>query len=342
MINLYSDTQTLPTEAMYDALRAAELGDDQQALDPTVNKLEARAARLFGKEAALLVASGMMGNLCGLMCQTAHGDEVLLDPESHIWFYEGGSYASIAGLSPKPVPSSRGRIAPADLKAAIRPANLHFPTPRLLCLENTHNRAGGRVVPLDLHRELCDIAHNASLAVHLDGARIFNAQVASGVPVAEYAKTCDTVQFCLSKGLSCPIGSMLVGSARLIDQARRVRKRLGGAMRQAGIVAAAGIVALDTMIDRLADDHANARRLATGLARLPGLKVDLTSVETNMVYVDIADTGRTSADLAGRLLAAGVMASTPGPSALRFVTHRHITAESVDEALRRIAKVLTN
>lgn len=338
MINLYSDTQTLPTQAMYDAMAKAELGDDQQQLDPTVNRLEALAAKMLGKPAALLVASGMMGNLCGLMCQAAHGDEVLLDPESHIWFYEGGSYASVAGLSPRPVASRNGLIDPAELKAAIRPANLHFPTPRLLCLENTHNRAGGRVVPIALHRELCDIAHNAGLNVHLDGARLFNAQVASGVPAAEYAKSCDTVQFCLSKGLSCPVGSMIVGSEELIGRCRRIRKRLGGAMRQAGIFAAAGIVALETMIDRLAEDHANAKRLAVGLAQVRGFKVDSAGVETNMVYVDISGTGVGSAEMAKRLLAAGVMASTPGPFALRFVTHRHITPDLVDEAVGRVAR----
>lgn len=340
MINLFSDTQTLPTPAMYEAMAGAELGDDQQQLDPTVNRLEALAAEMLGKSAALLVPSGMMGNLCALMAHCTHGDEVLLDPESHIWFYEAGAYAAVAGLSPMPVASERGLIAPQTLKAAIRPANLHFPAARLLCLENTHNRAGGRVVPIDLHRQLCDIAHDAGLAVHLDGARIFNAQVASGTPAREYAAACDTVQFCLSKGLSAPVGSVVVGSAELIAKARRVRKRLGGAMRQAGIFAAAGIVALETMIGRLAEDHANAKRLATGLAGVRGFSIDPAAVETNMVYSDIRGTGLGSADLAGRLNRAGVMASTPGPSALRFVTHRHITAELVDEAVRIIAETL--
>ena len=340
MINLYSDTQTLPTEAMYDAMRHAELGDDQQSLDPTVNKLEALSASMLGKEAALLVPSGMMGNLCGAMSLANHGDEILIDPECHFWWFEAGSMCSVAGLTPNPVVANRGLIDPASIKAALRPRNMHFAMPKLLWLENTHNRAGGKVIPIDLHRQLCDAAHAEGLAVHLDGARIFNAQVASGVPAAEYAKTCDTVQFCLSKGLSCPVGSMLVGSAPLIDKARRIRKRMGGAMRQAGIFAAAGIVALQTMIDRLADDHANAKRLARGLADMPGLKIDLATVETNMAYVDVSGTGGTAADLAAKLNVAGVMASTPGRFAVRFVTHRHITPDLVDEALKRIRPVL--
>ena len=342
MINLYSDTQTLPTPAMYEAMCQAELGDDQQGLDATVNKLEALAARMLGKESAVLVASGLMGNLAALMAVAGAGDEVLIDPESHIWWYEGGSYCSIANLTPRPVVSHKGLLDPTEVKAQIRPINLHFPTPRVLCLENTHNRAGGRVVPIGLHRELCDVAHSGGLLVHLDGARIFNAQVASGTPAAEYARTCDTVQFCLSKGLSCPIGSVVVASGAICDRVRRARKRLGGAMRQAGIFAAAGIVALETMIDRLAEDHANAKRLARGLSQQRGLAVDMDSVETNMVYVDIAATGSNSSALAARLNGAGVMASTPGPTALRFVTHRHITADAVDEALRRIRRVLEN
>ncbi len=340
LINLYSDTQTLPTAAMYEAMRSAELGDDQQALDPTVNRLEALAARMLGKPAAVLVPSGVMGNLCGLMSLAGHGDEFLVDPEAHVWWYEGGACFSIAGVTPRPVASHGGRLDPDEVRAAIRPANPHFPVPRVLWLENTHNRAGGRVTPIALHRELCRVAHDAGLSVHLDGARIFNAQVAGGTLAADYAKTCESVTFCLSKGLSCPVGSIVCGSAELVARARRIRKRLGGAMRQAGVLAAAGIVALETMIDRLADDHANARRLAEGLAELPGLTLDMESVETNMVYVDCSGTGQSSAELAKRLNAAGVMVSTPGAASLRFVTHRHITAEDVDEAVRRVAGVL--
>jgi len=340
MINLYSDTQTLPTDAMYDAMRHAELGDDQQGLDPTANKLEALAAKMLGKESAVLVASGLMGNLCALMAQANHGDEVLVDPEAHLWWFEAGSYCSVAGVTPRPVASHHGLLDPAEVKVQLRPNNIHFPIPRLLWIENTHNRAGGRVVPIGLVGELCQVAHDAGLKVHMDGARIFNAQVASGVPAAEFAKTCDTVQFCLSKGLSCPIGSMVVGSRETCDRVRRIRKRLGGAMRQAGIFAAAGIVALETMIDRLAEDHANAKRLAQGLAGVGGLKLDLAGVETNMVYIDVKATGLSAAELATRLKAAGVMVSTPGAFSMRLVTHRHITAELVADAVSRIKGVL--
>ncbi|MDQ7825309.1 MAG: GntG family PLP-dependent aldolase [Candidatus Eremiobacteraeota bacterium] len=340
MINLYSDTQTLPTEEMYDAMRRAPLGDDMMGMDPTVNELEERASALFGKEAALFVTSGTMGNLCGLMALAGPGDEVIIDPESHIWFYEAGAFCSMAGLTPRPVPSRVGLLDPAEVKGAIRPRNLHMPTPRVLCLENTHNRGQGRVTPLELHRALCETAHQEGLAVHLDGARIFNAQVATGVPAAEYAKTVESLTFCLSKGLSCPVGSLVVGDRPFIERARRVRKRLGGAMRQAGILAACGIVALSTMIERLSKDHANAKLLAGGLARLPGFSIDMERVETNMVYVDISGTGIPAKNLAEKLKEKGVMASVTAHSMLRFVTHRHITGELVKEAVARAEKII--
>jgi len=340
VINLYSDTQTLPTPEMYEAIAKAPLGDDMLGLDPTVNELEELAASLTGKEAALLVTSGTMGSLTGLMALTTPGDEVILDPESHVWYYEAGAFCSVGGLTPRPVVSHEGLLDPDEVKAAIRPENLHMPTPKVLSLENTHNRGQGRITPLSLHRELCRVAHENDLSVHLDGARIFNAQVATGVSVAEYSKTVDSITFCLSKGLSCPAGSILAGSRPFIEKARRIRKRLGGAMRQAGILAAAGIVALRTMIDRLADDHRNARRLAEALSGLGGLAVDLRRVETNMVYVETAGTGLPASQLSELLKESGVMASVPGPSMLRFVTHRHITSSDIDEAVTRFREVL--
>jgi threonine aldolase len=341
-IDLYSDTHTLPTEAMFRAMASAPLGDDIHDTDPTVHRLEALAAERMGKEAAILTISGNMANLIALMCHGVPGDEVLIDPESHIYYYESGSMASVAGLMPMPVRSDRGLIDPDDVAAAIRERDVHYPTPCLLCLENTHNRGGGRVVPLDRHRALCRAAHEHGLAVHLDGARIFNAAIAAGVPVTEYARDVDSVMFCLSKGLSCPLGSVLCGSRQLIAKADRARKRLGGGMRQAGIIAAAGIVALETMVDRLADDHANARRLATLLADVPGLHIDPAEVETNMMYVDHRPSGLSTAQVVALLERHGVLVSDRPPTHIRLVTHRHHDAAVIEEVAKRIRKAMTS
>jgi threonine aldolase len=321
---------------MLRAIANAELGDDTYGEDPTVKKFESLAAAKLGKEAALLVISGHMGNLSALMAHARPGDEVLLDPESHIFYYEQGSIASVAGLMPMPVPAVNGMLDPDDLRAAIRRRNLHYPVPRLLCLENTHNRSGGRAMPLQLHNELCRVAHESGLAVHLDGARIFNAAIRHGVPAASYAQHADSVMFCLSKGLSCPLGSVVVGSREFIARADRARKLIGGGMRQAGIIAACGIVALEMMIDRLADDHVNARSLACGLNQIRGLWVDLNSVETNMVYVDHSSSGLTTDEVLKRLKEAGVLASGRPPKQIRFVTHRHHGRPEIEEALHRI------
>lgn len=264
----------------------------------------------------------------------------MLDPESHIFYYEVGSLASVAGLMPKPVPSHHGMIEPTDLREAIRKRNLHYPVPRLLCLENTHNRSGGRAVSLELHRELCGIAREHGLAIHLDGARVFNAAIRHGVSAADYAAEVDSVMFCLSKGLSCPLGSVLAGTKDFIAEADMRRKRLGGGMRQAGIIAACGLVALEKMIDRQADDHDNARTLAKALNEIPGLSVDLSSVETNMVYVDHSASGVSTDEVLARLRKAGVLASARPPRHFRFVTHRHIDAAIVEEALSRVRKAM--
>lgn len=342
IINLRSDTQTLPTEAMLQAMASAPLGDDVFGEDPTVNRLEEMAARMLGKEAAMLVISGTMGNLVSLMAHASPGDEVLIDPEAHIFYYEAGGIASVAGLMPMPVRSSDGVLDPADVRAAIRrQPNVHFPTPKLLCLENTHNRSGGRVVPLDLQNELCAVAHDHGLAVHLDGARIFNASIAAGVPAAEYARGVDSLMFCLSKGLSCPLGSVVVGSAEFIEKARRCRKRVGGGMRQAGVIAAAGIVALERMVDRLREDHEAAVLLARGIVDVPGLEVDLDKMETNMVYVDHSGTGMSTSEALERLAAEGVMASGAPPNRFRMVTSRHATPEVVKEAVVRIRQAFS-
>jgi threonine aldolase len=339
-INLRSDTQTLPTAAMLEAIATAPLGDDTYGDDPTVTRFEAMAAAAMGKQAAMLAISGHMANLIAVIVHAPAGSEVILDADSHIMHYEVGSLASVAHSMPWPVASEAGMLDPARVAAAIRERDIHYPTPKLLCLENTHNRSGGRVIPLKLHEALCDVAHSRGLAVHLDGARIFNAAIAAGVAVHDYTKTVDSVMFALTKGLSCPLGSVLAGDATFIEQARHVRRRLGGGMRQAGIIAAAGIVALETMVARLGDDHTRARQLAEGLATIPGLRVDLDTVETNMVYVDHSDTGRSTAELAALLERHGVIVSHRPPRHIRLVTNRHHDEAIIDEAIGRVRQAL--
>jgi threonine aldolase len=339
-INLRSDTQTLPTPAMLEAIVSAPLGDDTYGADPTVNRFEALAAAAMGKPAALLLISGQMANIVALMVHAAPGDEVLLDIESHIFQYEVGAVANVAGLMPMPIQSEAGMLDPDRVAAAIRERDIHYPIPRVLCLENTHNRSGGRVIPLSLHERLCELARARGLAIHLDGARIFNAAIAAGVPVTAYTSTVDSVMFSLSKGLSCPLGSVLAGPTEFIERARLARRRLGGGMRQAGIIAAAGIVALETMVERLAEDHARARMLAEGLATIPGLAVELARVETNMVNVDHTGTGKSTAELLALLEQCGVIASGRPPRNIRLVTNRHHDDATIAEAIARIRNAL--
>ena len=340
VFNLSSDTQTLPTDEMYAAMQNAPLGDDMIDADPTVQKLEAMAAEKLGKQAAMLVISGTMGNLVSLMAHADPGDEVILDADAHIYYYEAGSLANVAGLMPMLVPSRKGFLDPAKVASAIRRRDQHFPIPRVLCLENTHNRSGGRVVPLELHKKLCQVARENDLAVHLDGARIFNAAIAAGVPLTAYTEDVDSIMFCLSKGLSCPLGSLVVGSQEFIEKAERARKRVGGAMRQAGIIAACGIVALEKMIDRLADDNANARRLAEGLSNVPGLRIEMEFVESNMVNVDHTPSGLSTEDVLTRLKEAGVLAGNRAPTHIRLVTNRHHSSGDIEQVVERIAQAM--
>ena len=337
VIDLRSDTVTLPTEEMLDAIRTAPLGDDVWGDDPTVNQLEALAAARVGKEAALLAASGTMGNLISLMAYGGHGNEALVDEDAHIYWYEQGALCSVAGYTPGLIPSTNGLMDPADVEAAIRTPNIHYPVPRLFCLENTHNRGGGRVIPPALFRDLCAVARRHDMKIHLDGARVFNAAVAADVDVREFTEPVDSVQFCLSKGLSAPIGSIVAGDAAFVDRARRARKRVGGGMRQAGIIAACGIVALETMVDRLAEDHANAARLAELVEGLPGLQVAMKPVETNMVFVDLPE-GQIASDAAEALRRQGLLVSSPGPSRLRLVTNRLVSRDDVEDAGRILAE----
>lgn len=330
-IDLRSDTVTLPTPEMYRAMAAAELGDDVYGEDPTVNRLEELAAARVGKEAALFVPTGTMGNEVAVMTHTRRGDEVIVDVGAHIYDAEVGGLAVLAGVQARPLAGRLGRLHPADVEAAVRPDDVHFPRTGLLCLEDPHNGAGGTVAPPEAIAELAEVAHRHGFPVHLDGARLFNAAVALGVPPARLAASVDSVMFCLSKGLCAPVGSMLAGSTPFIAEARRNRKLMGGGMRQAGVLAAAGIVALESMVDRLADDHVNARRLAEGLVALSGLRVDLEAVQTNMVYADTEPGG--AAAVVGALAAEGVLINAVGPSRVRFVTHHGVDGADIERAL---------
>jgi threonine aldolase len=339
VIDLRSDTVTHPTAVMRRAMFEAEVGDDVYGEDPTVNRLEELAAEKMGKEAALFTVSGTMGNLTAVLTHTHRGDEIILGSEAHIFWYEVGGASALGGVVMHTVPNDKqGRMSLDDIEGAIRGHNIHYPVTTLLCLENTHNRCGGAVLTVDYTKKACQLAHSKGLWVHLDGARIFNAAVALGVPAARLVKDGDSVSFCLSKGLSAPVGSLLCGNKAFIEKARKTRKMLGGGMRQAGVLAAAGIVALETMIDRLAEDHINARRLATGLSRIKGIQIDPKNVPTNIVMFDLdgrLDGTRFNESLNKK----GVKIGSRGMNSFRAVTHREIFSENVDEALERIESV---
>jgi threonine aldolase len=341
MIDLRSDTVTLPTPAMREAMYQAEVGDDVFGEDPTVNRLEEMAAEQMGKEAALFVASGTMANLVCLLTHCGRGDEFIVGHMAHTFLYEAGGSAGLGGLHPRTVLNQpNGTLDLGDVEAAIRADNVHFPRTRLICLENTHNRCSGAALSVEYTHSLCELAHSRHIAVHLDGARIFNAAIALGVDVKELTKNVDSVAFCLSKGLSCPVGSLVCGSADFIAEARRGRKIVGGGMRQAGIIAAAGVVALEQMVDRLADDHANARRLAEGLAEIPGLSIDLERVQTNIVYFDLLDGDLKPDQFLARLSKGGVKMLSTGPRRFRAVGHYGIETEDIEKALAAIRQVM--
>jgi len=339
-IDLRSDTVTLPTEEMRRAMAEAEVGDDVYGEDPTIQRLERLAAEIMGKEAALFVPSGTMGNQVSVMTHTQRGDEVIMEAESHVYYYEVGAMAVLSGVQARPVPGRRGVMDPDDVRKAIRERNnIHFPRTSLVVLENTHNRGGGKVLPLENVKAISDIAHSKGLSVHMDGARIFNAQVATGIPVSEYAKYADSVMFCLSKGLCAPVGSMVVGSKDFINKARKNRKMLGGGMRQAGVLAAAGIIALTKMVDRLQEDHDNAKLLAQKLHQL-GYGVDPVEVETNMVVVNVTPTGKDVHTMEMELRSRGVLANANSPKTLCLVTHYGITKDDVMMAVDAFADIM--
>lgn len=340
VIDLRSDTVTRPTPEMRRAMAGAVVGDDVFGDDPTVNELQELSADLLGMEAGLFVPTGSMGNQVCLGVLADAGDEVVCDAGAHFLHFEGGAVAAHLGLVTRPLPGERGVIASDQVAAALRPGNEHNPRTAVVAIENTHNAAGGHVFPIDEARALAKICRERDVAVHLDGARIFNAQVATGVAAREWAACADTVSFCFSKGLGAPVGSMVCARADAIAAARRLRKRLGGGMRQVGVLAAAARVALTDGVDRLAEDHANARRLAEGLADVAPEVVDVDAVETNMVYLDLRHLGREAPEVSEALRREGVLTlGFPGHS-MRLVTHRDVSAEDARRALDVLRKVL--
>ena len=344
IVDLRSDTLTLPTPQMRDAMARAEVGDDVWEEDPTVKRLEALAAERLGKAAALFVTSGTMGNLISVVSQAQAGQEVVLDLDSHIFNNEVAGAAIVGSLQMRPVQTERGFLTPDQVRNALRPANIHIPTTGLVCVENTHNRHGGTCCTPEQIDAVAAVAHEASVPVHMDGARLFNAAVALKRSARDFVRNVDSVTFCISKGLAAPVGSVICGSSGLIDKAKRVRKMLGGGMRQAGVIAAAGIVSLETMVDRLADDHANARALAEGLAKLPGLVIDLATVQTNIVIFRIeretaAASAAATAEMVAGCGARKVKIHAIGPTTIRCVTHKDIDAEDIGRTLEAFAEI---
>jgi threonine aldolase len=344
-VDLRSDTLTLPTAAMRDAMARAEVGDDVWEEDPTVKRLEAMAASRVGKEAGLLVTSGTQGNLVSVVTQTRAGQEIVLDADCHIFNYEVGGAAVVGNVQTRPIKTARGFLTPAQVREAIRPANIHLAVTGLVCIENTHNRHGGTCCTPEEIGAIAEVAHAAGVPVHLDGARLFNAAVALGRPASDFTRHVDSVTFCLSKGLGAPIGSLVCGSADLVARARRVRKMLGGGMRQAGVIAAAGIVALETMVDRLAEDHRNARTLAEAIAKMPALSVDLASVQTNIVIFRVERPGDPAASEEAAKAAVAACAARKvkihaiGGNAIRCVTHKDVDADDIGQAIAALREV---
>ena len=339
-VDLRSDTVTLPTDEMRKAMAKAEVGDSMRGEDPTMNKLETLAAEKVGKEEAIFVSSGTMGNLVCLMAHTHPGDEVIFEENAHMYYYEVGSFATIAGLSPRLVKAKHGVMDPGDIEAAIRPPGPFFPTTRLFCMENTHNRGGGNAIRPEDMASMAKAARAHGLAVHLDGARVFNAAIALRVDVKELTQYADSVMFCLSKGLSAPVGSMVAGSSEFIKRACRVRKMLGGDLRQSGVLAAAGIVSLEKMVDRLAEDHRNAALLFEGLKDVPRIVLDIPPIPTNMVFIETTELGMDANEFLAKMQEQEVLCVAYAASRVRMVTHRHIAPEHVKqvvEAVRRVA-----
>ena len=340
IIDLRSDTVTKPSPAMRRAMAEAEVGDDVYLEDPTVNRLQARAAEIFGREAGLFVPSGSMGNLTCIMAQTSRGQEVICEAGGHIYNYEMASMTALGGVLPRLIAATDGILTWDKIAPAIREKVYYRPQTTLISLENTHNMAGGTVYPTKVAEEICDRAHEAGISVHLDGARVFNAGVYLRQNVAEITRKFDSVQFCLSKGLGAPVGSMIVGSKDLIERCRVIRKMLGGGMRQVGVLAGAGLVALEEGPKLLPADHENAQILAQGLVKIPGCEIDAKKVQTNIVIFDIGKTGMASSQFVERLNQRQIFTGAVDGSRIRVVTHRDVSRADCEEAVRVIGEVV--
>ena len=341
-VDLRSDTITLPTKEMLDAITGAELGDDVFREDPTVNQLEDLAATEFNKEAALFVPSGTMANLVAVLSHCQRGDEVILGDQAHTFLYEAGGISAFGGVHSRQIPNQEdGTLLLEDIKKSIRKEDVHFPPTRLICLENTHNRCLGMPLSVDYTNSVAEIAKNNSLSVHVDGARIFNAAVSLDVSVTELTDNIDSVSFCLSKGLSAPAGSMLCGNKVFIEKARRNRKALGGGMRQAGVLAAAGLVALEKMTDRIIDDHENARTLAEGISNIDGIRINLDRVKTNIIYFSLDHPKVGGALLLEEMAEKNIHFFELGPSWFRLVTHAGVSKGDVDDVVGEFERILS-
>ncbi|MCK6257190.1 low-specificity L-threonine aldolase [Fictibacillus sp. KIGAM418] len=340
MIDLRSDTVTKPTEEMRRAMYEAEVGDDVYSEDPSINALEEAAAEILGKENALFVTSGTQGNQVAILTHSVSGSEVIMEADSHIFMYEAAAASAFAGIQPRPLKGIRGSIQPEDLLQAIRSEDIHHPETSLVCLENTHNRAGGAVISAEDMAAIYKICRTNKIPVHLDGARLFNAAAASNLSVKTLSSHCDTVQICLSKGLGAPAGSILAGSASFIHKAKKWRKRLGGGLRQGGVLAAPGMIALKKMAHRLHDDHIKAAKLAQSLAEQPALFVE-NRVDTNIVLVNIGQTGFSTSRFLQLLKEEGVLAVAFGPQTIRFTTHYEISIKDIEQAIEKISKIVS-
>lgn len=335
-IDLRSDTVTQPTEEMRQAMACASVGDDVYGEDMTIRELEEQSAQLMGKEAGLFIPSGTMGNLLAVLTATARGDEIIMEDQMHMFWYEVAGIAALAGVQIRALPSKHGAVTPEQLTQAVRPPDIHYPRTSMFCMENTHNRAGGTVMDLKQMQTLASVAREAGLWVHVDGARIFNAATYLNVEVRELAACSDSMMFCLSKGLAAPVGSVLVGPEDFIEEARKYRKMVGGGMRQAGVLAAAGLIALGKMRLRLTEDHENARRLAEGLIAI-GAKLDLQTVQTNIIRFSV---GGAAQELVEHLEAHDILASSTGLHSIRFVTHYQVSRQDVDRVLQVCAEII--
>lgn len=341
MIDLRSDTVSKPSEEMRKAMASAPVGDDVYGEDPTVNRLETMAAEMLQKEAAVFVSSGTMGNMASVLSHCGRGDEMILGDTAHIYMSEQGGTSALGGVHPRPIPTEPDGTLDLDLvQSSIRPDDEHYPRTRLLAIENTHNRAGGRCLPVEYMDAAGDVAHKNGLRLHVDGARLWNAAVALNVPPARLLQEADSASLCLSKGLGAPVGSIVVGDSEFVRRARRMRKILGGGTRQAGIIAAAGIVAITEMVERLADDHANARKLAQGLAELDGISVDPELIETDIVYFELCREDMTPEQLSAGLRESGVLLNPAFGKFLRAVTNVGVSSDDIDRVLDAFALVL--